>query len=150
MHAINTMAGNVASIVADVRRAAVSLVSSSKEVLGAAHSLSQSSSQQAASVEETSASIEEMSASIAQNNENAKVTGDIATRTATETAGRRRGGEETVAAMKQIAHKIAIIDDIAYQTNLLALNAAIEAGRAGEHGKGFAVVAAEVRKLAER
>jgi methyl-accepting chemotaxis protein len=57
---------------------------------------------------------------------------------------------ETVSAMKQIAHKIAIIDDIAYQTNLLALNAAIEAGRAGEHGKGFAVVAAEVRKLAER
>jgi methyl-accepting chemotaxis protein len=52
--------------------------------------------------------------------------------------------------MKQIAQKIAIIDDIAYQTNLLALNAAIEAGRAGEHGKGFAVVAAEVRKLAER
>jgi len=52
--------------------------------------------------------------------------------------------------MKQIARKIAIIDDIAYQTNLLALNAAIEAGRAGEHGKGFAVVAAEVRKLAER
>jgi methyl-accepting chemotaxis protein len=58
--------------------------------------------------------------------------------------------KETVDAMKQIAKKIAIIDDIAYQTNLLALNAAIEAGRAGEHGKGFAVVAAEVRKLAER
>ncbi|MDO8439113.1 MAG: methyl-accepting chemotaxis protein, partial [Telluria sp.] len=63
------------------------------------------------------------------------------------------GGEAvraTVAAMKQIAKKISIIDDIAYQTNLLALNAAIEAARAGEHGKGFAVVAAEVRKLAER
>jgi len=63
------------------------------------------------------------------------------------------GGEavkETVTAMKQIARKIVIIDDIAYQTNLLALNAAIEAARAGEHGKGFAVVAAEVRKLAER
>jgi methyl-accepting chemotaxis protein len=56
----------------------------------------------------------------------------------------------TVAAMKQIAKQIGIIDDIAYQTNLLALNAAIEAARAGEHGKGFAVVAAEVRKLAER
>jgi methyl-accepting chemotaxis protein len=63
------------------------------------------------------------------------------------------GGESvnaTVAAMKQIAKKISIIDDIAAQTNLLALNAAIEAARAGEHGKGFAVVAAEVRKLAER
>jgi methyl-accepting chemotaxis protein len=94
--------------------------------------------------------MEEMSASIAQNNENAKVTGDIATRTARETLEGGKAVEETVSAMKQIARKIAIIDDIAYQTNLLALNAAIEAGRAGEHGKGFAVVAAEVRKLAER
>ena len=57
---------------------------------------------------------------------------------------------ETVIAMKQIAAKIGIVDDIAYQTNLLALNAAIEAARAGDHGRGFAVVAAEVRKLAER
>jgi len=57
---------------------------------------------------------------------------------------------ETVKAMKDIAGKISIIEEIARQTNLLALNAAIEAARAGEHGKGFAVVAAEVRKLAER
>jgi methyl-accepting chemotaxis protein len=57
---------------------------------------------------------------------------------------------ETVKAMKEIAAKINIIEEIARQTNLLALNAAIEAARAGEHGKGFAVVAAEVRKLAER
>jgi methyl-accepting chemotaxis protein len=65
-------------------------------------------------------------------------------------AGGGQAVTETVTAMKQIAKKIGIIDDIAYQTNLLALNAAIEAARAGEHGKGFAVVAAEVRKLAER
>ena len=57
---------------------------------------------------------------------------------------------ETIEAMRAIAEKISIIEEIAYQTNLLALNAAIEAARAGEHGKGFAVVATEVRKLAEK
>jgi methyl-accepting chemotaxis protein len=57
---------------------------------------------------------------------------------------------ETVTAMKSIADKVSVIEEIAYQTNLLALNAAIEAARAGENGKGFAVVAGEVRKLAER
>jgi methyl-accepting chemotaxis protein len=65
----------------------------------------------------------------------------------------QEGGDavnQTVAAMKEIAGKIMIIEEISRQTNLLALNAAIEAARAGEHGKGFAVVAAEVRKLAER
>ena len=101
-------------------------------------------------MEETTASIDMMSASITQNSDNARVTDGMATKASKE-AG--EGGEavtQTVAAMKQIAAKISIVDDIAYQTNLLALNAAIEAARAGEHGKGFAVVAAEVRKLAER
>ena len=74
----------------------------------------------------------------------------MATKAAADAAEGGEAVKATVTAMKQIAQKISIIDDIAYQTNLLALNAAIEAARAGEHGKGFAVVAAEVRKLAER
>ncbi len=148
--AINNTIAKLASTIADVRGAAESLVNASDQLSTTAQTLSQGASEQAASVEETSASMEEMSASIAQNNENSKVTGDIASRSAKEAVDGGQAVRETVAAMKQIAHKIAIIDDIAYQTNLLALNAAIEAGRAGEHGKGFAVVAAEVRKLAER
>jgi methyl-accepting chemotaxis protein len=91
-----------------------------------------------------------MSASINQNSDNAKVTDGMATKTTKEAVDGGSAVSQTVVAMKQIAAKIGIVDDIAYQTNLLALNAAIEAARAGEHGKGFAVVAAEVRKLAER
>jgi len=140
----------IARPIAHVLEASRNMVSASEQLSATAQALSQGASEQAASVEETSASMEEMSASISQNNDNAKVTGDIATRTAKETVDGGQAVRETVTAMKQIAKKIAIIDDIAYQTNLLALNAAIEAGRAGEHGKGFAVVAAEVRKLAER
>ena len=150
MASIKVMVEKLSDVVGQVQESSDMLVGASEQLSATAQSLSQGASEQAASVEETSASMEEMSASIAQNNENAKVTGDLATHTAQDT---REGGQavkETVGAMKQIAQKIAIIDDIAYQTNLLALNAAIEAGRAGEHGKGFAVVAAEVRKLAER
>jgi methyl-accepting chemotaxis protein len=91
-----------------------------------------------------------MSASISQNSDNAKVTDGMATKASKEATEGGGAVDQTVTAMKQIAAKIGIVDDIAYQTNLLALNAAIEAARAGEHGAGFAVVAAEVRKLAER
>jgi len=150
MASIRDMVAKLGEIIGQVRDNAGTLVSAAEQLSATAQTLSQGAAEQAASVEETSASMEEMSASIAQNNENSKVTGDIATRSSTEASEGGKAVKETVDAMKQIAKKIAIIDDIAYQTNLLALNAAIEAGRAGEHGKGFAVVAAEVRKLAER
>jgi aerotaxis receptor len=149
-HAINTMAGNVASIVADVSHAAAVLASSSGKLSGTAESLSQAAGQQAASMEASSASVERTAASISQNTENARVTETMAVQAAKEATEGGAAVEQTVAAMKSIAAKIGIIDDIAYQTNLLALNAALEAARAGVHGRGFAVVAAEVRKLAER
>ncbi|MGE5467245.1 MAG: methyl-accepting chemotaxis protein [Ignavibacteria bacterium] len=147
---LNNTVEKLAQTIAEVRASGESLASATGQVSSTAQSLSQASSEQAASVEETSASVEQMSASIRQNTENAKVTDGIAGKAARDAGEGGEAVKETVAAMKKIAKKIGIIDDIAYQTNLLALNAAIEAARAGEHGKGFAVVAAEVRKLAER
>ncbi|MBR0566953.1 MCP four helix bundle domain-containing protein [Azoarcus sp. L1K30] len=149
-HAINNTIARLSETITQINTAADALNNAAAQVSATAQSLSQSSSEQAASVEESSASIEQMTASINQNSENAKVTDGMATKSSTEAVEGGEAVKNTVAAMKDIAGKIGIIDDIAYQTNLLALNAAIEAARAGEHGKGFAVVAAEVRKLAER
>lgn len=148
--ATNKTVAKLAAIINEVRSSAEALSSASEEISATAQSMSQATSEQAASVEESSASIEQMSSSINQNAENSKVTDGMATQATTQAIDGGQAVKGTVAAMKSIAGKISIIDDIAYQTNLLALNAAIEAARAGEHGKGFAVVAAEVRKLAER
>ncbi len=150
MAAMKAMVGQLSSIVGDVRGATDNMTSASAQISATAQSLSQAASEQAASVEETSATIEEMNASVVQNMENARISDAMATQTAEEAQAGGSAVRETVAAMREIAGKIKIIDDIAYQTNLLALNAAIEAARAGEAGRGFAVVAAEVRKLAER
>ncbi|MBS0347124.1 MAG: MCP four helix bundle domain-containing protein [Proteobacteria bacterium] len=150
LQALQDMVDKLSDIIGQVHSTADSLGSASEQVSATAQSLSQATSEQAASVEEVSATVEQASASINQNSDNARLTDTMASKAAEEAASGGDAVSQTVSAMKEIAEKIGIIDDIAYQTNLLALNAAIEAARAGEHGKGFAVVAAEVRKLAER
>jgi methyl-accepting chemotaxis protein len=146
----NSTADSLTRVLGEVHDSADALTGAANQVSATAQALSQAASEQAASVEQTTATIDNMSASITQNSDNARVTDGMATKTSAEAVDGGRAVNDTVGAMKQIAAKIGIVDDIAYQTNLLALNAAIEAARAGEHGKGFAVVAAEVRKLAER
>jgi methyl-accepting chemotaxis protein len=149
-HALARMIARLVEIIGEVRSAAASLATAAGQVSSTAQSVSSGNSQQAAAVQETTASLEQMNASIAQNADNSRQTETMAkkgSKDAEESGGAVR---ETVEAMKSIAEKITIIEEIAYQTNLLALNAAIEAARAGEHGRGFAVVATEVRKLAER
>ncbi|BDI04630.1 hypothetical protein CATMQ487_16000 [Sphaerotilus microaerophilus] len=147
---LNRMVSQLVETISQVTSAAQALTAAAGQVSSTSQSLSQGASEQAASVEQTSASLQEMASSVRQNAENATVTDGIATKAAREAADGGEAVSQTVEAMKSIATRISIIDDIAYQTNLLALNAAIEAARAGDHGKGFAVVAAEVRKLAER
>ncbi|EPR44231.1 methyl-accepting chemotaxis sensory transducer [Desulfovibrio sp. X2] len=148
--ALNGMVHKLREIVSEVKAGAENVASGSEELAATAETLSQGATEQASSVEEVSSSMEQMASNIQHNAENSDQTERMAVKSAASTEEGGRAVAQTVQAMKEIASKITIIEEIARQTNLLALNAAIEAARAGEHGKGFAVVAAEVRKLAER
>lgn len=147
---LNKVRDDLHTLIGNIKVATEQVASGSQAISGSASELSRGAATQAASAEEASSSIEQMNANIRQNAENSLQTEKIAIQAASDAQEGGQAVKMTVTAMKQIADKIVIIEEIARQTNLLALNAAIEAARAGEHGKGFAVVAAEVRKLAER
>jgi methyl-accepting chemotaxis protein len=144
------MAADLKNLILQIRESAQKTALSARQIAEGTEQLSRGTSEQAASAEEASSSIEEMHATIRQNADNAAQTDKIALKSSDDAQESGKAVSLTVSAMKEIAGKITVIEEIARQTNLLALNAAIEAARAGEHGKGFAVVAAEVRKLAER
>jgi len=148
--ALVNMVGKLSGIIGQVRSGGSALATAANQVSATSQGLSQGTSEQAASVEESTASLDEMSGSVSQNANNSRQMEQMALRGVKDAEESGSAVAATVEAMKAIAGKIEIIEEIAYQTNLLALNASIEAARAGEHGRGFAVVATEVRRLAER
>lgn len=148
--AIDDMVEKLCQFMSEAKAIAETVHTGSSEINMTAQSVAEGSTAQAATAQEAASSMEQMTANIKHNADNANETSNIATKSAKESEESGRAVAEAVDAMKEIAGKISIIEEIARQTNLLALNAAIEAARAGEAGKGFAVVASEVRKLAER
>jgi len=155
-HNTNTVAEKLTEIVGRLRGTSHGLRTATGEILSGANDLSERTTKQAATIEETSAAMEQLSQTVIQNAERAGSASDNAQAV---TSAAEDGGavmirandamERITQSSGKISNIIGMIDDIAFQTNLLALNASVEAARAGEAGKGFAVVAVEVRRLAQ-
>jgi methyl-accepting chemotaxis protein len=148
--ALSRMVDRLRSVIAEVCDVSGAVASGSHQIAQSADALSTGSSEQAASAEEITASVAQMSDYAQKSARDVSETEQSAAKAARDT---RSGGEivtESVVSTREIAAKVAEVEEIARQTNLLALNAAIEAARAGTEGRGFAVVADEVRRLAEK
>ena len=148
--AMDTVGEKVSEVAGRIRDEADNVAQGAAGIASAAQDLADGAGSQAAMIEEISASMGQIVQALEANAQSAGETKTIADRAALDAVAGGEAVHGAVSAMKNIAGKIVVVEEIARQTNLLALNAAIEAARAGEHGKGFAVVAAEVRKLAER
>ncbi len=152
----NAVAERFDDIVQKLRETSRSLRTATGEILSGANDLSERTTRQAATIEETSAAMEQLMHTVTDNagraeqaSEKAGAASAIAAEGGEVMSQANEAMERITQSSGKISNIIGMIDDIAFQTNLLALNASVEAARAGEAGKGFAVVAVEVRRLAQ-
>ena len=155
--ALNQLALNMRTVVADVRAEIVNVSSAVHEISAGNQDLSSRTESQASSLEETAASMEQINGTVQQSAASANQGSQLAAEMATMAERSHAAVQASADTMEQItqsslrmAEIIRTIEGVAFQTNILALNAAVEAARAGESGRGFAVVASEVRALAHR
>ena len=159
----HSMAEHVRTVISEVNRNVLFLVSSSEKLTEVSQRLGSSAEGTSSQANAVATASEEVSQniatiSVASDEMNASIK-EIA-KNSTNAVNAASNAKNTIQTANEIITKLGqssidigevveFITAIAQQTNLLALNATIEAARAGTAGKGFAVVAHEVKTLAK-
>jgi methyl-accepting chemotaxis protein WspA len=171
LRAVETMTGDLRSLIGKIKQSSVALMSTATEIAATARQQGEAVSDYGASTSEAAAAVKEISATSLELLKTMNEVNEVANHTASM-AGEGQGSlAEMGRSMKQLAEsttsigsKLSVISEraahinlavttitkVADQTNLLSINAAIEAEKAGEYGLGFLVVAREIRRLADQ
>lgn len=173
---VSGLINSIAKVAEGLKKETSNLRDVSKSSLDLATKLSESTTEQAAGLQETVSSINEISAMVTRNADSAAASSQKTEEShRIAVSGKEKAQQmmesiaeisesnqeivkqieksnlefsEIVKVIQDIATKTQVINDIVFQTKLLSFNASVEAARAGENGKGFAVVAEEVGNLA--
>ncbi|HEX6209921.1 MAG TPA: methyl-accepting chemotaxis protein [Methylomirabilota bacterium] len=168
---INVMVEEIASLLADVRHAALRVAASASDMIGTSDQMAAGAQTQVREITTVSRTVEALSRSVREVATSAQAAADAARHTLEAAQKGDQAVRDSLAGMQRIRREVQVIarrikslgdrsleitaivspiEELASHTNLLALNAAIEAAGAGEAGLRFGVVAEEIRKLAER